>query len=322
VLFGANRNEDRPSQTTMLLSRLLFALFTSSSSTMTTTNRNNTGGGSGGENGNRGGKRNAVPAASNNGATTATAAAAPARKRTTKTKLASSARPSTGTNASSSRNSRAPPTTTTTKDPGGSSIDKKQKRENDRNKRVAQMNQSIKNKADGENQFFRQCRTAAAQRSSTAASTTMTRPMPTELELFGQQGSQGINFAKYNDIRVEVRRGQQHQHRRSVDDAASSATTEVVFPDDFTALPSLPAALRRNVARMNYASLTPIQKHAIPLALAGDDLMCCAQTGRAKLAPFYFPLSVDSSPRRVVLLRRQRRRVRRYRRRVPPLPGA
>jgi hypothetical protein len=40
---------------------------------------------------------------------------------------------------------------------------------------------------------------------------------------------------------------------------------------------SLPAFLKRNVALMKYASPTPIQKHAIPLAISGKDLMCCAQ---------------------------------------------
>lgn len=42
----------------------------------------------------------------------------------------------------------------------------------------------------------------------------------------------------------------------------------------------LPAFMSRNIDLMKYAKPTPIQKHAIPLGLAGLDLMCCAQTVR------------------------------------------
>ena len=39
----------------------------------------------------------------------------------------------------------------------------------------------------------------------------------------------------------------------------------------------LPDFLVRNVRAMKYARPTPIQRRAVPLALAGRDLMCCAQ---------------------------------------------
>jgi ATP-dependent RNA helicase DDX3X len=33
------------------------------------------------------------------------------------------------------------------------------------------------------------------------------------------------------------------------------------------------------VKRANYTKPTPVQKHSIPIVLAGHDLMSCAQTG-------------------------------------------
>ncbi len=41
---------------------------------------------------------------------------------------------------------------------------------------------------------------------------------------------------------------------------------------------SVPNYVMNNIALMNYDRPTPIQKHSIPLGLAGLDLMCCAQT--------------------------------------------
>jgi ATP-dependent RNA helicase DDX3X len=40
----------------------------------------------------------------------------------------------------------------------------------------------------------------------------------------------------------------------------------------------IPSYLTENIKLMKYDKPTPIQKHAIPLGLAGVDLMCCAQT--------------------------------------------
>jgi len=59
--------------------------------------------------------------------------------------------------------------------------------------------------------------------------------------------------------------------------------------DDFASL-KLPAFLSRNIDLMRYRKPTPIQKHAVPLALAGSDLMCCAQTGSGKTAAFLVPI--------------------------------
>jgi ATP-dependent RNA helicase DDX3X len=137
---------------------------------------------------------------------------------------------------------------------------KKEKKQNKRQMQLAAM----KKKAEDEDRYFKQCQ---SQRH-------VPQRLSTEKELFGTQGAQGINFGKYNDIKVEVRRA---------NDADS-----VQF-DNFDSL-SLHPTLRRNVNLMNYSAPTPIQKHSIPLAMEGDDLMCCAQTGSGKTCAFLLPV--------------------------------
>jgi len=52
----------------------------------------------------------------------------------------------------------------------------------------------------------------------------------------------------------------------------------------------LSPTLLRAIADQNYTTPTPIQTQAIPLVLAGRDLLACAQTGTGKTAGFALPL--------------------------------
>ncbi len=53
---------------------------------------------------------------------------------------------------------------------------------------------------------------------------------------------------------------------------------------------SLPEALRKAIAGMNFTAPTPIQEKAIPVALSGKDVLACAQTGSGKTAAFAIPI--------------------------------
>ncbi|KOO24676.1 ATP-dependent RNA helicase ded1, partial [Chrysochromulina tobinii] len=135
-----------------------------------------------------------------------------------------------------------------------------------------------------EDEYFKQCQAQAlrsGEAKKAAAGLTGQEADAHEKALFAQQGSQGIQFDKYADIKVET----------------SGPGADVAAPfSDFGSL-TLPSFLLRNISLMNYSKPTPIQRHAVPLALAGCDLMCCAQTGSGKTAAFLIPVcSSLSSP--------------------------
>lgn len=85
-----------------------------------------------------------------------------------------------------------------------------------------------------------------------------------ERELFGKQGSVGIKFNAYEAIPVECN---------------GPGSEEIAPMGSFNDLrESLPKFVLNNIVKMKYDAPTPIQKYAVPLGLAGMDLMCCAQT--------------------------------------------
>ena len=52
----------------------------------------------------------------------------------------------------------------------------------------------------------------------------------------------------------------------------------------------LDATLVRAIHNMGYTQPTPVQRRALPLALAGRDIVCMARTGSGKTAAFLVPL--------------------------------
>ncbi|KAL2487846.1 DEAD-box ATP-dependent RNA helicase 37 [Forsythia ovata] len=87
-----------------------------------------------------------------------------------------------------------------------------------------------------------------------------------------EQDNTGINFDAYDDIPVDTN------------------GDNVPGPVNTFAKIDLGEALNQNIRRCKYVKPTPVQRHAIPISLAGRDLMACAQTGSGKTAAFCFPI--------------------------------
>lgn len=60
----------------------------------------------------------------------------------------------------------------------------------------------------------------------------------------------------------------------------------------------LSQAMQANLGQLGYQQPTPVQEQAIPLALAGKDVIAMAQTGSGKTAAFGIPLIETLNPRR------------------------
>lgn len=85
------------------------------------------------------------------------------------------------------------------------------------------------------------------------------------------QNQQGISFDKYDSIQVEI---------------APHDTESIKSFDEL----NVNEAIMENLKRCGYVNPTPVQKYGIPVALAGKDLMACAQTGSGKTAAFLIPI--------------------------------
>jgi len=92
----------------------------------------------------------------------------------------------------------------------------------------------------------------------------------------------GINFAAYDEVEVERRGGLGQE-------VVCGSFEEIC--EKFT----MPQELVQNVlVRCGYDQPTPAQKHAVPAALSGNDVMVAAQTGSGKTAAFLIPLIAET----------------------------
>lgn len=81
----------------------------------------------------------------------------------------------------------------------------------------------------------------------------------------------GLNFDKYDEINVQVTGNNAPPHITAFEQCGFSENT------------------MKNVKLCNYQRPTPVQKYAIPIAMAGRDLMACAQTGSGKTVSAHLP---------------------------------
>ncbi|XP_078176722.1 DEAD-box ATP-dependent RNA helicase 52C-like isoform X2 [Carex rostrata] len=93
-----------------------------------------------------------------------------------------------------------------------------------------------------------------------------------EKDLSSLPSNEGINFNAYEDIPVE------------------SNGREVPPPVNSFFEMDLGSHLELNIKQCGYKLPTPVQKHAMPIIMAGRDLMACAQTGSGKTAAFCLPI--------------------------------
>eukprot|EP00899_Mesostigma_viride_P000443 jgi/Mesvir1/1039/Mv17563-RA.1 len=84
----------------------------------------------------------------------------------------------------------------------------------------------------------------------------------------------GINFDLYDEIIPEV--------------VGVNVPPPINMFSDLAA--SLPGSVNANIERLKYKKPTPVQRHALPIALAGRDVMACAQTGSGKTAAYMIPI--------------------------------
>mmetsp|Transcript_10689 Transcript_10689/g.23571 ORF Transcript_10689/g.23571 Transcript_10689/m.23571 type:complete len:853 (-) Transcript_10689:263-2821(-) len=112
-----------------------------------------------------------------------------------------------------------------------------------------------------------------------------TLPGKTEAEMESDEqnlflGSTGAgDMFLYDDVPISMS-GERHELIQPLE---SFEQMFQLYPD------TIPKALEHNIKKCKYNTPTPVQKYAIPAALAGRDVMCCAQTGSGKTIAFLIP---------------------------------
>ncbi len=84
--------------------------------------------------------------------------------------------------------------------------------------------------------------------------------------------------------------GQYIDPARFVNKASVTETQEVFVPQHNFADFDVADSLKKNISKKGYVTPTPIQDHAIPHVLRGEDVLGIADTGTGKTAAFLIPL--------------------------------
>ncbi|BHF71398.1 ATP-dependent RNA helicase ddx3x [Sparganum proliferum] len=126
---------------------------------------------------------------------------------------------------------------------------------------------------DGAGGAFPSVRRGPDESSAVDWSTQTPRNERLEKELF-HKANTGINFDQYDNIPVSM----------------TGPDVDNIVPIRTYGDLSLSPIMRDNIACAQYSRPTPVQKNAIPIVMAGRDLMACAQTGSGKTAAFLIPI--------------------------------
>jgi ATP-dependent RNA helicase DDX3X len=168
-----------------------------------------------------------------------------------------------------------------TKTPDSIKNKNKDKKQNARRKADQGMNRKLQADAD----FFWDCVSKRSRGIDFAGTSGKIWIKKSKIDLFGKSivddnNSNTISNQQDDVVQAEVTR--------------SGAAMDVPPMDRFDSLDDkLPDFLLTNllgIDRMRYTTPTPIQRHCVPLALAGHDVLASAQTGSGKTVGFLLPL--------------------------------
>lgn len=99
----------------------------------------------------------------------------------------------------------------------------------------------------------------------------------------------GNGKGKGNGKSGDERKGSSHSNSSSSSSLSSSVPTSSTSKGSFSSM-GLDLDLIKGLTRMRYTAPTPVQRKALPIVLAGMDMVCMARTGSGKTCVFLLPL--------------------------------
>nr|XP_043633478.1 DEAD-box ATP-dependent RNA helicase 52B-like [Erigeron canadensis] len=122
------------------------------------------------------------------------------------------------------------------------------------------------------------------------------RPRPTSIESHRRfiTNTSYVQNLEQCDTPININANEETEFPDKIKDGGLDLSVVVTGPDvpspivNFTDVDFSPTIIKN--IRKAYVCPTPIQRHAIPVIMAGHDIMACAQTGSGKTAAFCFPI--------------------------------